>query len=136
MDYTVSLGIITLVLVGMNLYVKRGVQANLKQMTDGFLSSEQLDTSTPLLVKTEQTSVSDYLSIVNSALHTSGGVTQQIYDERYTAAASRTYTSDVPYVNNYFTPAEDGDVPVPEYRDDVTQEELDEAISAETGAGG
>jgi hypothetical protein len=58
-------------------------------------------------------------------------VTQQIYDERYTAAASRTYTSDVPYVNNYFTPAEDGEVTAPEYRDDVTQEELDEVMSEE-----
>lgn len=42
LEYAVTLGIVAAVFVGMNIYLKRGMQAKLKDMTDYFIGDTQL----------------------------------------------------------------------------------------------
>ena len=40
LEYTIILGVASAVLIGMNTYVKRGIQGRLKEMTDFFISND------------------------------------------------------------------------------------------------
>lgn len=47
LEYAVTLGIVAAVFVGMNIYMKRGIQAKLKDMTDYFISDTQIEEIDP-----------------------------------------------------------------------------------------
>ena len=52
MEYALILGVASAVLIGMNTYIKRGIQGRLKEMTDYFISPTQLVEINPTLSQT------------------------------------------------------------------------------------
>lgn len=56
-EYALILGIVSLALIGMNIYIKRGVQGRIKQMSDKFISSEQLVEMDPTTVANSLTTI-------------------------------------------------------------------------------
>lgn len=47
LEYSLMLGVVILVFMGMNTYVKRGFQARVKDMTDYFIGGEQIGEVNP-----------------------------------------------------------------------------------------
>jgi Flp pilus assembly pilin Flp len=47
MEYAMILGVVSVVFIGMNTYIKRGLQGRLKEMTDFFIGREQVTKINP-----------------------------------------------------------------------------------------
>lgn len=70
-EYALILGIVSLALVGMNTYIKRGVQGRIKDMADNFISRRQV-------VETDPTTVSGSYSYTPDDVPTTNTVTREI----------------------------------------------------------
>ena len=125
MEYAIVLGIASLVLVGMNTYIKRGLQCKIKDMTDYFIGKEQVVNANPTTQTTSQ-SKSAYSSNVDTQGFIGGGMRTLLSDKADIEAASRTIDTDMPYVEKDFVPAEAGYVgqPAGEASDAGTEEKL------------
>ncbi len=72
LEYSIILGVVSLVLITMNLYIKRGVQGKVKDMTDYFIGREQIVEINPTATtNSRNTSVAN--STVNSNVLVGGG---------------------------------------------------------------
>ena len=98
MEYLVILGIISAVLWGMNVYVKRGVQAKMKDLTDSFIGKEQEADSSPTAVTTSSSS-SAYDSTVDTRGSIGGGWRVSSSDKVDFEASSKIVDTDVPYTS-------------------------------------
>lgn len=95
MEYVLIIGLISAVFVGMNIYIKRGIQGRVKEMTDYFISADQLVVTDPTTSSTDRTQEAK----VDDEIFISGGT------KRVTAATenieSKTEVEDrVPIVTN------------------------------------
>lgn len=76
MEYVLILGVVSAVLIGMNIYLKRGIQGRLKEMTDYFISPTQLAEINDTVSQTE--TISD--ATINNEGFIGGG-TRQVFLE-------------------------------------------------------
>ena len=90
MEYTIILGVVSAVLIGMNTYVKRGVQARLKEMTDYFISNEQVVEVNPTATTTSSTNRLTN-STANGQTFIGGGTSNQVLE---TISINATSTSE------------------------------------------
>jgi hypothetical protein len=110
MDYLILLGIILAVLIVMNVYIKRGVQAKVKDMTDNFISSEQLaDANSPSV--TSSTSRTDFAANSESNMLEGGGIQSSSTETTDVFQSSVVSDPDLPY-KPPFIPYTDGDIPM------------------------
>jgi len=112
MEYVIILGLVSLVLTGMNMYIKRGVQARLKDMTDYFVGKDQSSETSP---NTTTLSEANNLAASNTDLQnfTGGGRLTNSANITMTEAASTTVDSDTPFVSNAFVSAQSGYIAPP-----------------------
>jgi len=120
MEYAIVLGIASLVLVGMNTYIKRGLQGKIKDMTDYFIGKEQAVIANPSAT-TEAQSKSVYNSDIDTKLNIGGSVQVTSQDTATMEAISRTIDTDIPYTSPPLTPAEAGYVATPTRSDSAKQ---------------
>lgn len=96
MEYALILGIISLVLTGMNIYIKRGMQAKVKDMTNYFFKSQEQSVDTSPNV----TAVSQSKTITNASVDTQdftgGGRLTTTANTATMEATSSTEESDMP----------------------------------------
>lgn len=92
MEYAIVLGVISAVLVGMNTYVKRGMQGRLKEMTDYFISSQQLTE----IYSTESTSDSITDTAIDKQAFIGGGTKTVLTEARDVQAQSTAQDKEAP----------------------------------------
>ncbi|MFA4853985.1 MAG: hypothetical protein WC616_01360 [Candidatus Omnitrophota bacterium] len=107
MEYMVILGIISAVLWGMNIYVKRGVQGKVKDLTDSFIGKEQETDISPTAVTTSSAK-SDYDSTVDTQGSLGGGWRVSSSEKMDYEAESKIVDTDVPYTSSDPVTAEQG----------------------------
>lgn len=113
MEYMIVLGIISAVLWGMNIYVKRGVQGKLKDLTDSFIGKEQ-ETDISPTAETTSSAKSGYSSTAETQASLGGGWRVSSSDKMEYEAESKITDSDVPYTSSDPVSAEEGySVPEP-----------------------
>lgn len=109
MEYVLILGVVSAILIGMNTYIKRGIQNRLKEMTDYFLSNEQVERVNP----TATTSSSmDRTAVATGTTEAfiGGGTRASLLEEASITATSRSEDQTVPPSPGPFTPAGAGRV--------------------------
>ena len=92
-EYTIILGLVSMVLIAMNTYIKRGVQARLKDMTDYFISNEQLVEANPTAVTTSSTNRLTN-STANDQTFIGGGTKVQVLERASINAISKVEDSN------------------------------------------
>ena len=107
MEYMIILGIISAVLWGMNIYVKRGIQGNVKDLTDFIIGKQQVTDISPT-AETTSSATSVYDSTVNTRDFLGGGWRVSSSDKVDYTAESKIKDTDLPYTSSDFTTAEDG----------------------------
>ena len=59
-DYAIIMGVIMAILISMNMYLKRGLQARVKDMTDNLISNvQEADSNAPSVTSSSSQAVSD-----------------------------------------------------------------------------
>ncbi|MDD5560984.1 MAG: hypothetical protein PHT50_02495 [Candidatus Omnitrophica bacterium] len=126
-EYMIVLGIISAVLWGMNIYVKRGIQGKVKDLTDVFIGKGQ-ETDISPTARTESNAESKYDLTTDTQLFTGGGLRVSGLEEVSYKVTSRIVDTDVPDTPGNLVPASEGYVaPGPEIEyDPETGEEIEE----------
>jgi len=112
MEYVIVIGIVSLLLTGMNIYIKRGMQAKVKDMTDYFITNKQEAEINPSTI-TESKSSSGYSSTLDTQLFVGGGSRVKVSESAGIEAESRTIDTDKPYTDTPFVPAPTGFIEPP-----------------------
>lgn len=112
LEYMVILGIVSAVLLGMNVYVKRGVQAKVKDLTDALIGTEQVVDISPTATITS-TTTNEQDATVNTRVSIGGGWRIEGLENIGFTGHSEITDTDVPYTPSGFVPAEEG-VPTPQ----------------------
>ena len=107
MEYMVILGIVSAVLWGMNIYVKRGVQGKVKDLTDSFIGKQQ-ETDISPTAETISTTTSAYDSTVDTQGFLGGGSRVSSLDKVDYGAESTIVDTDIPDTAGNFVPASSG----------------------------
>jgi hypothetical protein len=107
MEYMVILGIISAVLWGMNIYMKRGIQGKVKDLTDSFIGKGQETDISPTAVTTSSAK-SDYDSTVDTQGSLGGGWRVESSENVGYKATSKIVDTDVPDTTGNFVPASEG----------------------------
>ncbi len=128
MEYAIVLGLVSLVLTGMNIYIKRGVQGKIKDMTDYFISKEQVVNVNPS-AETNSQSNSSYSSKIDTQGLIGGGMRTILSDTADIEARSTTIDTDIPYIEKDFVPAEAGYVGSPVKEEQVKAAEVGVAVT-------
>lgn len=105
LEYTIILGVVSALLMGMNTYVKRGIQGRLKEMTDYFISNEQLVEVNPTSSESKTTSK----ATSNNQSFLGGGNRQRQSETRDISAKSSVEFREPIFVAP-FTSAKEGEV--------------------------
>lgn len=105
MEYVLILGVASALLIGMNTYLKRGIQGRLKEMADYFISPTQLVEINPTLSQTNTLSE----ATINNQGFLGGGTRQVLLETRNIQAKSSVKDIEPPF-QAPFTPAESGAV--------------------------
>lgn len=110
LEYAIILGVVSVVLIGMNTYIKRGIQGRLKEMTDYFISDQQVVEVNP--TATTNSSV-DRLAdaTVNGKTLIGGGTSSYLLETTDISATIRVEDKDVPASPGSIIPAEEGGAP-------------------------
>lgn len=112
MEYVLILGVVSAVFIGMDTYIKRGIQGRLKEMTDFFIGREQVIEINPSGRTTVNT---DTKSKVNAERVLGLGGSQEMRLQGITNITLTTQAEDfnVPAPPGSFMPAERGQVAPP-----------------------
>lgn len=105
MEYVLILGVVSAILIGMNTYLKRGIQNRLKEMTDYFISNKQLVEINPTFSQTDTTSG----ATINNEGFIGGGTRQGLLETKNIQSKSSVEDIEPPF-QAPFTPAESGAV--------------------------
>ncbi len=111
LEYAIILGVISAVLMGMNTYIKRGIQARLKEMTDYFISSEQVVELNPT-TSSQDTVVN---ATLNNASLIGGGQTLDLSEIKNIHSTSLVEDVETPF-QPPFVESGEGEVVVPPYQ--------------------
>lgn len=107
MEYIIILGIVSAVLWGMNIYVKRGIQGKLKDLTDSFIGKSQETDISPTAITTSSAK-SVYESTADTQGFLSGGTRVSSLDKTDYEAESKIVDTDIPDTAGNFVPASGG----------------------------
>lgn len=111
LEYVIILGVISAALIGMNTYIKRGLQGQLKEMTDYFISnsaSSQLAQINPSISHSNTISAAN----IESADFIGGGTAVSLSETRNISALSRAEERESTFIGPLI-PAESGEVATP-----------------------
>lgn len=108
MEYVTILGVVSALLIGMNTYLKRGLQNRIKEMTDYFISPTQLVEINPTLSQTETLSE----ATIDNEAFLAGGTSERRFETRNIQARSSVEDIEPPF-QAPFAPAESGEVTLP-----------------------
>lgn len=110
LEYTIILGVVSVVLIGMNTYIKRGIQGRLQEMTDYFISNEQVVEINPTATTNSTTNrISD--ATVDGKTLIGGGTSSYLSETIDISASIRVEDKDVPESPGSIIPAEEGGAP-------------------------
>jgi len=138
-EYATIFSLVAAVLFTMNAYVKRGIQARTKDLSDEFFSAgkeEQVEELDPES-QTHTTVPTDAESSLHSEAFTGGGTKYSLSGEDDVSIDSVTKTPRVPDNNFDLIPSDEGEVPIDPhpkdtYANDDNMDELN-ALANETG---
>ncbi|MBM3250499.1 MAG: hypothetical protein FJZ09_06665 [Candidatus Omnitrophica bacterium] len=82
LEYALMLGVVSLALIGMNIYVKRGVQARVADLTDYFIGTDHATESSAMTDTTSNTS--SRVNAIHDMTGLLGGSTRINLDENRT----------------------------------------------------
>lgn len=85
-EYVIILGIVSAALIGMNTYLKRGIQGKLKEMTDFFIAAEQDAETNPQVISTVTTDTTS--DTAEQRLASVGGSSESNFWARVNTATS------------------------------------------------
>lgn len=111
LEYAIVLGVIFAALIGMNTYIKRGLQGRVKSMADNFISNEQEVDITTGGVSSESSTLAQ--SDIRQEGLEKGAMQLALLDARNTVAHSRVEDEKPPITTAAFTPADKGNVATP-----------------------
>lgn len=114
MEYAILLGVVSAVLVGMNTYIKRGTQARLKDMTDYFISSEQVSELNP--TDSEANTIAS--ANMDEKGYIGGGTRLALLERKNIDSRSRIEDLESPFVNSPFVPSTRGNIIIGNRTDD------------------
>ena len=106
MEYSIIIGVVSAVLVGMNFYIKRGVQAKLKDMADYFIINEQLSG----IYQTNSQTNSVTNASMDSQGYGGGGTRLALLETRNISSQSRIEDKEFLLSRAPFVPSEEGDI--------------------------
>lgn len=121
-EYALILGLAAMVFTGMNIYIKRGMQGKVQEMTDFFISNKQEGNINPTAETSSSSNVA-YSANFGSQMLTGGGTKTALSDATTIGASSTTIDKDIPsYEKNSstVTPAEAGTVAPPNRQEQTT----------------
>lgn len=127
MEYVILIGTVSLVFATMNMYIKRGFQARVADMTDYFIGREHAADSNPTAETTVDSSTI-YHSTATTDLFEGGRMRLALLDNANTASVSRTVDNAKASITENFIPAERGNITVPER---PTEEDIQEVYDTE-----
>jgi len=112
MEYVLILGVVSAILMGMNTYLKRGIQNRLKEMTDHFISNEQVERVNPTATTSSSTDRTAVATGTTEAF-IGGGTRASLLEEASITATSRSEDQTVSPSGPPFIPAEQGGITPP-----------------------
>jgi hypothetical protein len=104
-DYVIVLGVAYLVFVGMNTYIKRGIQARIKDCADYFISQNQEEDANAN-VYTDSVSKTNASASVDSRMFTGGGTRVSFTQDTKMYQVSRTIETDDSYIPPFVSSTE------------------------------
>jgi hypothetical protein len=127
MEYVILIGTISLVFITMNMYIKRGLQSRVADMTDYFIGREQAPDSNPTAQTTANSSTVS-TSDVATDLYRGGGMRLAFLDSTNTEAYSNVIDDPTQPRAQSFIPADRGNITLPER---PTEEDIKEVYDTE-----
>jgi len=106
LEYIVITGIIAAVFVTMNTYIKRGIQHNVKELSDQFIGEEHLTEINP--TNSESQTLDDSTSLTEGLK--GGGTKLTLFDVKNINSSATVEDKESPYTPAY-VPASEGEVP-------------------------
>lgn len=113
MEYAMVIAVVSLAIVTMNIYMKRGMQGRLKEMTDYFISNEQLVEIDP--VTSDSNTTTDTTTVEDTNI--GGGTMLALLDRSETNSTSTLIDESSPY-SSPFVVADRGFITVPDRPDE------------------
>lgn len=107
MEYMVILGVVSAMLWGMNIYVKRGIQGKVKDLTDSIIGKQQ-ETDISPTAETTSSATSVYDSTADTQGFLGGGWRVSSSDKADYEAESQIVDTDIPDTAGNFVPASSG----------------------------
>ena len=128
-EYALLIGIITLVFIGMNTYIKRGLQGRIASLTDGLIGKGQAIDMNPT-AETNSDSTSAYTSNAVIDMRTGGGMRLALNDRIDTVVSAT--VKDEPKNSNSgtYVPAEAGYVKLPDGNTEADAE-INDVVNAQ-----
>jgi len=121
-EYALVLGIVSLALIGMNMYIKRGFQGRMKEMSDKFISSQQVNEMDPTTVTNSLTKTMVPNTVAARELLSGGAIRSGSFDQTHTEIQRHSITQADPLSGSQ--EATQGDaVNQPVYGDLATQQQ-------------
>lgn len=114
LEYSIIIGVISAALIGMNFYVKRGIQAKIKGMTDYFISDQQVIT----LYQTNSQTNTITDSSMDTDTYRGGGTKSALLETKNTGSISRTEDVETPFSTSPFVPSAEGNIVIDNRTDD------------------
>ncbi|MDD4953394.1 MAG: hypothetical protein PHG40_00620 [Candidatus Omnitrophica bacterium] len=114
MEWVILIGLVSLGFITMNIYVKRGLQGKIADMSDYFIGEEHAADANPTAIVTSKT-VSSSSGTTTSDMSFGGGMQLALLEDRDITATSRVVDESKEQKPGKFVPQESGniDVPVP-----------------------
>jgi len=125
MEYALILALVSAVLIGMNIYIKRGIQGRVREMSDYFISQEHLVEINPTVSDTNTISTANQVE----EGFIGGGTRLALSDRKSTVSSSTVEDRDTLY-SSPFIPSDSGNVTPPGRDDD--EEYIDPDWETET----
>lgn len=115
MEYVLILGVVSAVLIGMNTYIKRGIQGRLKEMTDYFIVGDLEPEEKQLAVLNPTVSQTDTISnaTINNAGFIGGGIRQVLLETKDIESTSTVEDITSPFQTPVTPSGEGGITPPP-----------------------
>lgn len=115
-EYALVLGVVSFALLSMNVYISRGLQGKVRDITNYFISNQQIGEINPTSISNSTTVTSSPLVNLNTTLLPGGSSSLVYSDTTTTTVVGDSIDQDLPVKDGVFVPAEAGTTvaPLPE----------------------
>jgi len=116
-EYALILGVVSIAFLSMNSYISRGIQGKVKDLTDCFVSDQQIGDINPTVISNSNSVVSSPSVRMDTTLYP-GGISSLAYSDRTTTdVTADSVDQDIPVKDGVYIPVEAGTSVKPEIED-------------------